>query len=53
MSLRSMSPKRVVILVIVLALLIWGAFFLYRQLQIDDCLDGGGRWDYQNQVCDY
>jgi hypothetical protein len=23
-----------------------------RQLQIDRCLDSGGRWDYANDVCE-
>lgn len=26
--------------------------FLKRQLQIDDCLDGGGRWNYETSECE-
>jgi hypothetical protein len=35
-----------------LLLTIAAAFWLYRHLQIDDCLDGGGRWDYDLGACD-
>lgn len=38
--------------VLMLAVLLGGFLFLRRQLNIDDCLDGGGRWDYANEVCD-
>jgi len=26
--------------------------FLKRQLDIDDCLDGGGRWNYETSKCE-
>lgn len=25
--------------------------WLYRELQIDKCLDAGGRWEYQQRHC--
>lgn len=27
------------------------AIWLYRQVQIDKCLDAGGRWEYQERHC--
>lgn len=44
--------KRAVLALIVAALLAAAFLYLRRQLQIDDCLDGGGRWDYPDQRCD-
>jgi len=45
---RSLSIA-VALLFAILALSI--AFWLKRQLQIDGCLDGGGKWDYEAAKC--
>lgn len=41
----------------ILALLLAGAFMLgfwaRGLLSIDNCLDNGGRWNYQNGNCEY
>ena len=31
------------------------AIFMYlkRQVEIDKCLDNGGRWNYEKKVCEY
>jgi hypothetical protein len=47
----SSSRKKVVWLCIVAAVIIAGGFWLYREIQIDKCLDGGGAWDYDVGTC--
>lgn len=37
------------VLVILFAL---GGFYLWRELRIDRCLDGGGEWNYSVSTCD-
>ncbi|HEX5720718.1 MAG TPA: hypothetical protein VF179_31480 [Thermoanaerobaculia bacterium] len=44
--------KRAVLVLVMAAVLVVAFIYLRRQVQIDDCLDGGGRWDYTNQRCD-
>jgi hypothetical protein len=39
--------------VAVILLTIWWAPRLQRFLEIDDCLDLGGRWDYDRNVCEH
>jgi hypothetical protein len=34
------------------AILLAVGCFLKRQLAIDDCLDGGGRWNYETATCE-
>lgn len=48
-----MKRSSIVVLGVLLsvALLAIGCF-LKRQLDIDDCLDGGGRWDYETSKCE-
>ncbi len=52
-----MSRKKTVILWIVLlfVLLVSGYLFphIRRFLAVDTCLDRGGRWDYEKNVCEY
>lgn len=47
-----MLLKKLIIFVIFLILLIIGSIWLRKQLQIDSCLDSGGRWNYGNAVCE-
>lgn len=43
---------RIGLLLLVLpSVLLMGVFF-YEQMQISDCLAGGGYWDYLQSVCD-
>ena len=44
---------RPVIGIVVLALILAGGLWLYRFIQIDGCLDRGGRWDYTKSTCDF
>ena len=37
---------------LVLILFVAGGFWLKAQLTIDSCLDLGGRWNYENAVCE-
>lgn len=38
--------------VVIGAVIIAGLICLRGQLAIDSCLDLGGRWDYERNVCD-
>lgn len=44
--------KRAILALIVVAFLVAAFVYLREQLRIDDCLDGGGRWDYEARACD-
>jgi hypothetical protein len=37
------------ILAVCVLMLIW---WVYKELQIDSCLDLGGRWNYEESVCE-
>lgn len=43
--------RRLLILLIGLALLLLVGGYLRRQLAIDSCLDLGGQWDYSTNEC--
>lgn len=47
-----MPLRKILILAVVLILLIAGGIWLRKQLQIDSCLDAGGRWNYEEGVCE-
>jgi len=47
-----MSPKKLIVLFVLLILLIVGGIWLRDQLQIDSCLDNGGRWNYEYSGCE-
>lgn len=51
LSMRRSRLKLLVLLLVTLAV-IATALYLRRQLQIDACLDRGGRWDYEQRTCD-
>jgi hypothetical protein len=44
--------KRIIMAVVVAAILLIAAIWLGRSLRIDACLDGGGRWDYEKNICE-
>ena len=44
--------KRALIALIVVVAVSIGILYLNRFLRIDDCLDGGGRWDYEKNTCE-
>jgi hypothetical protein len=50
-----MLSRRVKLLILLLAaaLLSLAAWRAKRWLDIDRCLDAGGRWDYSAQKCDF
>ena len=43
--------KKIVIALAFVAVIIIG-FYLYNFMKIDSCLDNGGKWNYQRDVCD-
>lgn len=45
------AKKLAIWFVLALAVGIPLAIWLYRQVQIDKCLDAGGRWEYQQRHC--
>jgi hypothetical protein len=47
-----MPLRKILILAVVLILLIAGGIWLRKQLQIDGCLDAGGRWNYEEGGCE-
>jgi hypothetical protein len=47
-----MRIKKLLLWAFLLALLLVFSLWLQGELDIDRCLDGGGRWDYKNQVCE-
>lgn len=47
-----MKRKPVIWSVVLVAALIVGGHWLWRTLQIDSCLDNGGRWNYQQLACE-
>jgi hypothetical protein len=46
-----MSKKKKIIFSITLLLLIVFAYWFKGQLDIDKCLDRGGRWNYEKGIC--
>jgi hypothetical protein len=48
-----MSKKKKIILVIGVVLVVAFAFWVKGCLDIDKCLDNGGRWNYEKGVCEY
>jgi hypothetical protein len=46
------SRLKLLVLLLLTLVLIASALYLRRQLQIDGCLDRGGRWLYEQGVCD-
>jgi hypothetical protein len=38
--------------IFVLTLLVTGGLWLWTQVQIDSCLDRGGSWDKERQMCE-
>lgn len=48
-----MSGRRKILLTIILLLLAIFGFRIKGCLDIDKCLDRGGRWNYEKGVCEY
>lgn len=49
---NQLSKKRLLIAIIFVLSVLSASLYLRRELQIDSCLDSGGRWDYEQSVCD-
>lgn len=43
--------KRAIAAVLLLVACILFSFWLYRQIEIDKCLDAGGAWNYEQRHC--
>lgn len=46
-----MKITRAILICITVILAIAAAFWIKEQLDIDRCLDSGGRWDYEQSMC--
>jgi len=47
-----MTLKKTIVLVVVAVVLIAAVVWLKRQIDIDRCLDNGGRWNYELGDCE-
>ncbi len=48
-----MSKKKKIFLGIILLLLIVFMYWLKGYIDIDKCLDSGGRWSYEKGICEH
>jgi hypothetical protein len=48
-----MRTKRAILLAASLVLLTVFLFYVKRYMDVDKCLDNGGRWNYATGVCEY
>ncbi len=48
-----MKSKKIFILILTVIYLIAIFIYLKREVAIDKCLDNGGRWNYEKNVCEY
>ena len=48
-----MKLRKASVIILFLALLMLAAFWVPGQLAIDSCLDAGGAWDYEQEMCRY
>jgi hypothetical protein len=47
-----MRKKKFILLIIIILLCIPVYLWIKRQLEIDSCLDKGGRWNYESGKCE-
>jgi len=47
-----MKTRKILLGASVLALLIAAGVWLRNEVRIDSCLDRGGRWDIERQMCE-
>jgi hypothetical protein len=47
-----MTRKRKILFFVLLIIIIFFGFKLFRFIQIDNCLDKSGSWDYEKCECD-
>lgn len=47
-----MKTKNILLGALVLALLVAVSLWSQNVVRIDSCLDGGGRWDQDQQICE-
>ena len=47
------SKKKKVLLIAAALLLIAFAYWMKDYLDVDKCLDSGGRWNYEKGICEY
>ena len=48
-----MSKKKIIVFAILLVLLVIFGYWFKGQIDIDRCLDSGGRWNYEKGICQY
>ena len=47
-----MKTRKILLGVFVVALLVAVELWMQDEVQIDSCLDRGGKWDQERQMCD-
>jgi hypothetical protein len=47
------KKKWLAIMAIILVVLICGVIWIDHQLEIDTCMDNGGRWDGEKNMCSF
>jgi hypothetical protein len=47
-----MTWRRLVVTVGTIALVAWITSHVADWIAVDDCLDGGGRWNYDHEACE-
>jgi len=45
--------KKLIVGLFLVALGLWFAYWLKGYLEVDSCLDRGGRWNHEQSVCEY
>ena len=48
----ALTPRKLLLLSVAVIGLVAAAWWIRGQVLIDDCLDGGGRWDYGSESCE-
>lgn len=48
-----MKSRKLIVVMVCVAVLAMAIRWVYFNLQIDSCLDGGGRWSEEKSECEY
>lgn len=47
------TAQQAILVLIVICCIAAGSFFVWRFIQVDRCLDSGGRWLYEKKLCQH
>ena len=48
-----MAKKKMVVLIVIMALFVLFVYWFKGYMEIDKCLDSGGSWNYDKEICKY